>query len=385
MILQERVSMRIAYVINNATYTSIPIEMANILSKTDEVTLFSLYDSQEMAEQVCKEVAPAVIARGFDFKKNKLEAFKRLRHALLWESYDIVHTHQTFSGSLTRWILAHHENTHVVHTVHANHHSFSQKQNITIGSSLPFCDLIVFNSESSKKGLLDWQKRIIKKVPQKVIYNGIDVKRIQNADNQSAKRICEQFGVPQDAFVFAQIGRLETVKNPILSMKAYRRFLELMPDLDSRMIFIGDGSKRTVLLEYIESNPQLRDRVIFTGTLRREEVYSMLHRINAMLVPSLNEGFCNALFEGMAAGIPIAAANIEVFNELIDNDLGIRKFDNSDENALADEMISLIRNKSSQEVRCRWKAVAYERFDIERCISRYREAYLSILSGGLKC
>ena len=372
--------MRIAYIVNSATYTSIPVEMANLLSRSYEVVILSLYDDQARVNEVCKSAAPNCSNIGFDYKKNKLAGLLSFKKELLSGKYDIVHTHQALSGTLARWVLHRQKKTKVVHTVHANHHSFTFRQNFIIGSTLAFCDRIIFNSESSRKGLLAWQKRLIKRVPQSIIYNGINVKRIQAAEDDTAEAYCRRCGIGHDAFLFAQVGRLEAVKNPLFSLQTFNELLEKASGLNVRMIYVGDGSQRKVMEAYVAEHTALNGKVFFMGTLQRDEVYSLMHRIDCLIVPSLYEGFCNALFEGMAAGIPIIASDIDVFRELLDDDLGITKYTPGVEKELMQAMYAAVSKIPDNSIKANWKRMAFERFDIERCISQYKREYERIMA-----
>lgn len=374
--------MKIAFIVNNATYTSIPIEVANLLSEKENVSILSLYDDQKTVVEVCKQVAPQCCCAGFNYKHNRKLGKKLFRRALMEGDYDIVHTHQTFSGSLTRWLLRNSLDIKVFHTVHANHNSFGLRQNVLIGSTFPFCDCLIFNSESSLNGLKRWQKTLSRKVPSKVIYNGINVTRIQNADNTFAREFCTKNGITENTFLFAQIGRLEPVKNPILSLQAFHQFIMNKPHKDACFVFVGDGSQRLKLEEYVSVHPEIKDRVFFAGTIARDDVYSFLHRVDAMIVPSLYEGFCNVLFEGLSAGVPIIASDIEVFRELIDKNMCVHKFSRNSVDDLVHKMNEIMETPPSvTEIECS-KRVAYERFDVSKCVNNYLNAYREILSGG---
>ena len=375
--------MRIAYIVNNVTYTSIPIEMASFLSQTDDLTILSLYDQQCEAEIICSAIAPRCICKGFSLKKrSKIKACSEFRKELMEGGYDIVHTHQTFSGSLARWILSGQKRTKIVHTVHANHHSFSIKQNLIIGSSLPFCDLIVFNSEASKNGMMNWQKWLISKIRKKVIYNGVDVSRIQHADRVKGNMLCGQYGIDENSFLFAQVGRLEPVKNPIMTVKAFDLMVRSHPESDAMLVFIGDGSQKVLIEQYIIEHSALKGRVVLTGTLQRDDVYCMMHRINEMVVPSLYEGFCNALFEGLAVGIPILASDIDVFRELIEDDMGVVLFDTRDLDDLAHAMWTQTQKRPSESEKETWRKKIYNEYDISQCAGNYRKTYLDLIAGG---
>ena len=367
--------MKIGFVINKATYTSIPIELAGLLANGNEVSILVLYDSQEKAEKTINKAAPNCEARGFDIKR-KAAGIIAFASEIRSGKYDIIHTHQNFSGSLARFLS--NGKSKIVHTVHENHNSFSGAQNFILGITLGKCDAIVFNSNASRMGLKNWQKRIVRDIRQEVIYNGINTKRIAGAGDSYASEICKRYNIDDETYLFCQVGRLEPVKNPMGSLIAFNKFITDNPAAKARMIFVGDGSQKARLKEYIDNNFGLIDKVHMLGTIERDDVYSLLHRVNGMIVSSFYEGFCNALFEGLAAGVPFAISDISVFRELIEEDLGLLRFDPNNTESIAQSMATMYgrKNMTDTESLARF---AFEHFDTQICIDNYLALYKSII------
>lgn len=369
--------MKIAYVINNATYTSIPIEMASLLAENNEVFVLVLYDSQEKAEKVIRTVAPDCGIIGFDYKKKRISGLRDFKNEIQSGKYDIIHTHQTFSGSLAR--LLSNKRSKLVHTVHANHNSFSIKQNIAIGITLWKCDAVVFNSQTTKDGLKPWQKQIVKNVKQTVIYNGVNVERVQKATENYAVNFCQSYGIDKETFLLGQVGRLEPVKNPMGTLKAFQQIINNHPNEKMRLIFVGDGSQKNKLYDYIHNHPELESNVFLLGTVARDNVYCLMHRMDGMIVPSKHEGFCNALFEGLSAGTALAVSDIPVFDELLNEELEIIKFDPNDIFSIEKAIWELYSKKDvflNKEINLKY---ALEYFDSHICVCNYERFYKQLL------
>ena len=371
--------MKIGYVINKATHTSIPVEWASLISEkyNDDVTIMSLYDSQSDVDKICEVIAPSCKRIGFNLKKKGLKGFFAFRSELQNGNYDVVHTHHTLSGALARFIA---KGTRKIHTIHANHNSFSLVQNLIIGSTLNRCDLIVANSKSSLNGMKKWQKKRTRHVKKVIINNGVNVERIEETSDQWACEFWKEKGFTDDTFVFAQIGRLEIVKNPLQTLNAFEMLLNEEPNINAKLLFVGDGRERKRLEQCVENSAILKNKVIFTGTLQRDEVYSLMHKVNAMVIPSLYEGFCNALFEGLVCGVPVLVSDIPVFNELLSGDIGIR-IDPQNCVDISRKMKNIMATKDDAKL-INNKRFAIKEYSSNRCIEKYRFAYAKIVNGG---
>ena len=373
--------MKIVHIVNKITYTSIPVEWAGkIAKKGNEVIIVSLYDNQLQAEIICKEIAMNCQVIGCAFKTNPIKAMKRIRNILLNNQIDIIHTHHALSGAIARTIAYGKEQIKVVHTVHANHHSFTNGQNLIIGLTLSKTDIVTYNSKETEKSLLNWQKRKLKTKQNIVIYNGIDIERIEKASNEYAKKLFSEHKIKEDDSVLLQVGRLESVKNPIATITAFQMFCHQYPEIAShvKLIFVGDGSEKPNICKLISDD--IKDKVILTGTIERDMVYSLMKASDVLIVPSLYEGFCNALFEGLAAGLKLAVSNIRVFEELLTDELPIHFFNANNIDEMKERILESICCKQSVEDQESVKRYVYNTFEINQCIEKYIDIYDSLLS-----
>ena len=289
--------------------------------------------------------------------------------------YDIIQVHHTISGAIASGIMYKKKKSKIVITLHGNYDSYSTKQNLITGFTFMHCDGIIANSKTTLDSIWSWQKKFISHKYKKVIYNGINVKRIQSASLEPCDFICNSYNIEKDEYVFAQIGRLEPVKNPIESLKAFKIFVEKNPKLKTKLVFVGDGSQRIELEEYILENEFLENRVVLTGMLKRDDVYSFMRRINTLVVPSKYEGFCNALFEAMAMGVGLIVSDIPVFSELIPRSDEIRRVNPSDPRTIANAMQQVISENRNADSRAKWMMSAEKKYDTSICVQNYLNTY----------
>ena len=368
--------MRILQIVNSLTHTSIPVEVACEMMKTEDVEIAALYNTQKEADQFAEDMRIGCKIYGFGYNKDKVKGLKDYIGFLKRCSYDVINTHHSLSGTLARIYC--YGRIKLVHTVHANYHSYTKGQNFLIGSTLNRTDAVVFNSKSSQVGLYDWEKKKIKNVRQEVIYNGVNVDRIQNASDEFWKRFCIQNGIQDDDIVLTQIGRLEPVKNP---MGALQAFAHLRYEVDKekwdrlRFVFMGNGSEYKKMSEFVNEN-NLMGKVFLPGVIKRDDVYSWMKRADVLVVPSFYEGFCNTLVEGMVAGMPFTISDLDVFKEIVPNDTGVVRFNPKDKKQMTMAMSNTLLGEKRK---AKYSVYGRKKFGIENSVSGYFSLY-SILT-----
>lgn len=374
--------MRVLQIVNSLTHTSIPIEMACEMMKLVNVEIAALYNSQAEADQFAKEMGIKCKIYGFGYKNDKFNGLKRYIHFLKICTYDIIHTHHSLSGTLARLYCYKKRGIKMVHTVHANYHSYSKGQNLLIGITLNRTDAVAFNSKSSQDGLYYWEKKRIRRVKQQVIYNGVNVERIKEASDDFWKSFCSEHGIDDDKIIITQIGRLEPVKNPMGSL---RGFAKLKGMIDSALwnrlcfVYMGNGSEMGKMQVFIKEQG-IEDKVFLPGVIERDNVYSWMKRANLLVIPSHFEGFCNTLVEGMVAGIPVVISDIPVFREIIDNSLSICRFEQNNDSSIADVLHTEVKSMMDDYEEQLIKQVKYasSKFGLDSTIKRYIKLYSSI-------
>lgn len=372
--------MKILYVLNKLSHTSIPLEMARKISQEHEITVLSLYDSNKTSSYVKKISSANYDVVSCNLKKNYLSGIKAFKKTVANEEFDIIHTHQTLSGSLARWLAKSSNETKVVHTVHANHNSFNLKQNFIIGNTLKYADVIVANSETTLKGLKNWQFKKVTDVEKKVIYNGVDSEKVLSASQKNIRPLMDDREINPDDFVFGMVGRLVKVKNHKNVILAFEDFLNKTDlNINFKLVIIGDGPEKENLDNLISSSEVLHKRVVFLGLQPREKVYSFLKRFDAYILPSFYEGFCNSLVEALISGVPSIVSDIPIFKELFKGE-GVLTFDPNDKNQIKDKMVQIVQDSPNEIFKQNSVNSLIQKYDLSVSYSEYINLYESILN-----
>ena len=148
------------------------------------------------------------------------------------------------------------------------------------------------------------------------ITNGVDLERFRPREDGDA--LPEGFPfVPGRHWVIGTIGRLETIKNQILLVRAFASLVKSdWPMADRlRLVIAGEGGLRDTITGELDS-AGLLGRAWLAGA--RDDVPELLRFIDCFVLPSLAEGTSCTLQEAMATALPIVATDVGGNRALLD-------------------------------------------------------------------
>lgn len=116
---------------------------------------------------------------------------------------------------------------------------------------------------------------------------------------------------------FVALGTIEPRKNHLLLLQVWRRLAEELGDKAPRLVIIGQrGWECEQVLDLLERCAVLRGVVIECPSCSDTLLSTYLHHARALLFPSFEEGYGLPLIEALAAGVPVLASNLPVFDEI---------------------------------------------------------------------
>lgn len=119
----------------------------------------------------------------------------------------------------------------------------------------------------------------------------------------------QRLGMRSDQLILGCLGRLHPQKN-------VRFAIELLPRLPEAALFLaGDGPLGPALRSKAESLGVL-SRVEFLGPLHEADVTRFYRSLDALLFPSIYEGFGRVLTEAMSQGVPVIANDLPIVREV---------------------------------------------------------------------
>ena len=130
------------------------------------------------------------------------------------------------------------------------------------------------------------------------IKNGIELEKFSfNYDVRIQTR--KEYGISSSDKVIGFVGMLGEIKNPLFALDVFAQYSK--KEKNAKMVVVGDGILKTKLCEKIQEY-HLNDKVILTGMIA--DTFKWYQVFDALLVPSLFEGFPIVLIEGQTAGVP---------------------------------------------------------------------------------
>lgn len=135
----------------------------------------------------------------------------------------------------------------------------------------------------------------------KVIYNPYDVEKIRFLMNEELE------AEHKDIFknnVIVNVGRLTEAKGQWHLIRAFKLVKEEIPDV--KLVIIGDGELKEYLVN-LANDLSLEKDIFFLNF--QKNPFKFISKAKLFILPSLFEGFPNALVEAMACGIPIISSD----------------------------------------------------------------------------
>lgn len=175
-------------------------------------------------------------------------------------------------------------------------------------------DGIVCVSEQEAKKVRDQypSKRVL------VLPNGVEPEAANGADGTSWRR---ELGIPSQAFVFLQVGRIDPQKDQLASVRAFGKVATLFTS--ARLVLIG-GITNTDYAQEVQTEIEssgLGSRITFIPGYSRGDrrLWDAYDGADAVLVPSRHEPFGIVALEAWAAGKPVIASAVGGLLELVES------------------------------------------------------------------
>lgn len=130
---------------------------------------------------------------------------------------------------------------------------------------------------------------------------------------KSKTELREQFGFKQDDFILAFVGSFIYRKGT----KRIADAITMTNDHRVKSIFIGSlPTKDTTELPNC-------DGILFRGSLPHDKIPDYLNCSDVFVMPTLNEGCCNANIEALACGLPVISSDREFNYDILDKECAI--------------------------------------------------------------
>ncbi len=210
-----------------------------------------------------------------------------------------------------------------------------------------------------------------------LIRNGIDIAQIQVAPDRAGVR--GEFGVAASAFVAVIVANLNHYKGHADLVRGLELICDRMPSEWILLCAGRDDGCRKDLEQKVES-AGLSKHVRFLGP--RSDVPRLLKAADIGISASHEEGFSNAIIEGMAAGLPMVVTDVGGNTEAVrdGHDGIVVPAHNPD--ALGAAILSLaLHPLKARAMGAAGAQRAFDEFSIASCVAKYDTLYRGLMSG----
>ncbi|RJQ23905.1 glycosyltransferase [Candidatus Parcubacteria bacterium] len=199
---------------------------------------------------------------------------------------------------------------HVYHNVNSLI-NYSTLQRIVLRFFLKYSNFVLCNSFFSEKEFLTH----FPTSKTKVIYNGVDTSRFQDAFIKK-NDIRLQYGLDTTDIVLGIIANFRKQKNYPFLLEAFAKLSKEYPDL--KLVCVG-GGPLLQSVKILTRKLNMSDKIIFSGYT--SHIVSLLKSFDILVLTSIWEGMPNVIIEAMCMGVPVVSSNVGGCPEIIDHNI----------------------------------------------------------------
>jgi glycosyltransferase involved in cell wall biosynthesis len=210
-----------------------------------------------------------------------------------------------------------------------------------------------------------------------VIRLGIELEERVDAADPGRTEVRRQLGIDADRFVVGWVGRMTAVKRTEDVLLAFKGLQER--GIDATLCLVGDGPDREQLERSAHELGIARD-CLFVGY--QDDVAGFYGAIDALILPSANEGTPVSVIEALAARRPTVATRVGGVPDVIRDEVDGFLVDLGDANAIADHLADLARSPERRaEMGAQGRSRVLERYAVRRLVDDIDGLYRSLLAG----
>ena len=246
--------------------------------------------------------------------EHRIGDYVRHFEALATRAFDIFHAHDGISGNALATLKERGLISGFARTVH-HIDQFTDSRLIELQDrAIDRADLFFTVSKTWQTVLKDRGRDAT------IVGNGVDVERFSPSWSGEQTALRDRLNLPLGP-TFLSIGGVEARKNTIGILDAFRQLRAVQPD--AQLVIAGGASlldHSAYQEEFRTELALLRDHaaaVHLIGPVADEDMPNLYRLVDALVFPSLKEGFGLVVLEAMASGVPVIVSSIAPFTEYL--------------------------------------------------------------------
>jgi glycosyltransferase involved in cell wall biosynthesis len=209
-----------------------------------------------------------------------------------------------------------------------------------------------------------------------IIRLGIALDERVTAGTTDREETRRRLGLSADTFVVGWVGRMTAVKRTDEVVRVLRKLVDR--GVDAKLLLVGDGPDREALERYAHELGVVK-RCLFTGY--QEDVARFYTAIDALLLPSANEGTPVSVIEALAAGRPAVATLVGGTPDVIRDGVDGFLVEPGDSDGLAERLAEIARDpERSAAMGAAGRSRVLERYAVERLVDDVDRLYRELLA-----
>lgn len=209
-----------------------------------------------------------------------------------------------------------------------------------------------------------------------VLYNGIDLEKIDRANQRAAKR--RELGLHPEDLVMAVVANFRPAKGHRYLIEAFNRLAPQFPN--AKLLLCGYCNDKLLFddLRHLVVKAGAEKQVWFLGS--RSDIPEIMHASDILVAPSLSEGFSNAILEAMAAGKPVVATRVGGNCEQVSDGVNGYLVPPADSAAIEKALEKLLWSPEQlRQMGCAAQMKVREQFSVEKMAEAHERFYFDLL------
>lgn len=237
-------------------------------------------------------------------------------------------------------------------------------------------DHIIANSESVKDLTI-----VVEHVPATkitVIYNGVDLEKVDAARYKTDKSFRSSLAIPSGAVVVGNLANLREVKGQSYLVKAFADVVG-RTDKDVYLVIQGEGPEETKLRALVKEL-KIEGRVSFSTSPK--DRFKVMGSFDVFVLPSMGEGFSNALLEAMALSLPCIVSDVGGNPEAVVHNVSGLIVPVKAVEPLAEAILRLVEDPAlAKEFGVKAREIVERQYTVQRMVSAHERLYEELLKG----
>jgi len=245
---------------------------------------------------------------GYSFAELTGFAFRLFRDRL-----DLFHaTHYVLPPLRSRAVVTIHDIIHLLYPQFLPNRAALFYARVMIRRALSRADRIITVSYNSKRDLVDYFGITPSRV--EVIYNGVSPRFRPDLPDEEHARVASKYGLSRPYLLF--LGGERPHKNVQNVVRAFAEARRSRPDLPHVLVLAGPMPKNSARIDALIAALDVGSALVRPGRIAEEDLPGLFAGADALLYPTLYEGFGLPVVESMACGTPVLTSSTSALQEI---------------------------------------------------------------------